>query len=201
MMWVQEANTVFAAIEHALKRREEQQLAARAKQQQQEAAQRATNGAQPRPALLPQAAKPPLAAPLGSAFGSAAAAAGPAAAGRSPEALSGGVDEDSGTAAAAVAADTPLVTSQLRDALVAEVSGLADNVQEVCSMIRADTAALAHPNGVLTDSPRKQANEVAPRRGFLSICTFSSLYADADMGYRIIFTRACFRWVDEICRT
>ena len=35
-------------------------------------------------------------------------------------------------------------TRELRGALVAEVSGLAENVQEVCGMIRADTAQLAH---------------------------------------------------------
>ena len=157
MFWLQEANTVFAAIENALKRREEH-LAARAKQQQQEAALRAASAAQPRPAG-PQAAKPPLAAPLTN-HGSGSAAATPTIAGRSPEALSGNFDEDGGMGAVAGAADMQLVTSQLRDALVAEVSGLADNVQEVCSMIRADTAALAHPNGVLTEPPRRQANEV-----------------------------------------
>ncbi|BDA49325.1 probable 1-phosphatidylinositol-3-phosphate 5-kinase FAB1C [Coccomyxa sp. Obi] len=152
---IEEANTVFAAIENALKRREEQ-LAARAKHQQQEAAQRAVTSAQPRPAIS-QAAKPPLAAPLTN-HGSAAAT-GQTVAGRSPEALNGNVDEDSGMATAGGGPDSHLVMSQLRDALVAEVSGLADNVQEVCSMIRADTAALAHPNGVLTESPRKQAHE------------------------------------------
>ncbi len=149
---------MFAAIENALKQREEQ-LAARAKrqQQQQEAAQHAP-APQPKPPQ-PPTAKPPLAAPLGNP-GPAAATAFAGAVGRSPDAPGGGAAGSEEDGCAGGRPETPSVTSQLRDALVAEVSGLADNVQEVCSMIRADTAALAHPNGALTDSPRKQANEV-----------------------------------------
>lgn len=54
-------------------------------------------------------------------------------------------------------------TRELRAALVAEVSGLAENVQEVCAMIRADTTQLAAPPGsnpAPPDSPGRLAREV-----------------------------------------
>lgn len=41
---------------------------------------------------------------------------------------------------------------------MAEVSGLVENIQEVCALIRADATELAALS--LADSPRKQANEV-----------------------------------------
>ena len=41
---------------------------------------------------------------------------------------------------------------------MAELSGLVENIQEVCALIRADATELAALN--LADSPRKQANEV-----------------------------------------
>ena len=41
---------------------------------------------------------------------------------------------------------------------MAEVSGLVENIQEVCTLIRADALELAALS--LADSPRKQANEV-----------------------------------------
>lgn len=66
--------------------------------------------------------------------------------------------EDSGVVTAHAGPDT----RELRGALVAEVSGLAENVQEVCGMIRADTAQLAHPQQqpAAPDSPRRLAHEV-----------------------------------------
>ena len=48
--------------------------------------------------------------------------------------------------------------SHLRNALMAEVSGLVENIQEVCALIRADATDLANP--APSDSPRRQANEV-----------------------------------------
>jgi len=41
---------------------------------------------------------------------------------------------------------------------MAEVSGLVENIQEICALIRADATELAAMS--LADSPRKQANEV-----------------------------------------
>ena len=48
--------------------------------------------------------------------------------------------------------------SHLRNALMAEVSGLVENIQEVCALIRADATELGNP--APSDSPRRQANEV-----------------------------------------
>jgi hypothetical protein len=77
--------------------------------------------------------------------------------------ISPGAAEEGGAAAAAAAAPGGPDTRELRAALVAEVSGLAENVQEVCAMIRADTTQLAQPPGsgpAPPDSPRRLAREV-----------------------------------------
>ena len=49
--------------------------------------------------------------------------------------------------------------SHLRTALMAEVSGLVENIQDVCALIRADATDLATP--APSDAPHKQANEVS----------------------------------------
>ena len=58
--------------------------------------------------------------------------------------------------------------SHLRTALMAEVSGLVENIQEVCTLIRADGTELA--NLTLSDSPCKQANEVTFLAVLLQLC-------------------------------
>jgi hypothetical protein len=141
---MQEANLVFAAIDAALMKREERAAAQQAMRQK----------------LPLAAAKPPLAAPLGGGNSAAAAAAAPvvskfaAAAGAAAEAPPGKGEDESAAAVEAVP------TSELRAALVAEVSGLAETIQEVCSTIRADTSELTHLPVAHTESPRRQATEV-----------------------------------------
>lgn len=141
---------MFAAIDGALKWREER-LAARA------AAEHSVAAAARQLQRAPS--RPPLAAPLGNNPAGGNPAAPAARDGKPPAAP----PEEGGAGGGTPGVDTPSAR-ELRDALVAEVLGLAENVQEVCAMIRADTAALAAGDaggGVSAPaSPRRQAHEV-----------------------------------------
>ena len=86
---------------------------------------------------------------------------------------------------------------------MAEVSGLVENIQEVCSLIRADAIELAALS--LTSSPRRQANEVTHvlLTALLLSCTRSSgtgkwyvptfLSRKLHFSWFSVLTRVCIR--------